>query len=77
MLRAPKTYEEWKHCITIDCGIHLTQKFVKERIEALNDVKDFHTQKFIESWGMDHHAQTLVWFHRASEELNTQTQSNK
>ena len=77
MLPTPKTYEEWKHCITIDCGIHLTQKFIKERIAALDDMKDFHTQKFIGSSGMAHHAQTLVWFRRASKELNTQSQSKK
>ena len=51
MLFTPGTYEEWKHCITVDCAIPLTPHFVQERIAALTDKRDFHTQKFIESWG--------------------------
>lgn len=69
MSLSPNSYEEWKHCITVDCGIPLTPGFISERIEALTNRNDFHTQKFIESWGVEHHAQTLGWFHHASEEI--------
>ena len=69
MLFTPGTYEEWKHCITVDCAIPLTPHFVQERIAALTDKRDFHTHKFIESWGAAHHAQTLAWFRRAAQEL--------
>ena len=71
MAPVPDTYEEWKHCITVDCGIPLTRNFIKERIAALVDMGDFHTQKFIESWGPAHHARTLAWFRRAAEELGS------
>ena len=51
MSLVPQTYEEWKHCITVKCGIALTPHYARERIAALADKKDFHTQKFIECWG--------------------------
>ena len=65
----PNSYEAWKHCITVDCGIPLTKKFVSERIESLDDGNNFHTQQFVKSWGGAHHAQTLALFRRAKEEL--------
>ena len=68
----PTTYEAWKHCITVECDIPLTPGYVQDRIAALNDQKDHHTQKFIERWGAEHHAQTLEWFHRAAAELGDQ-----
>ena len=65
----PKTYEEWKHCITVKCDIPLTTAYVRERIAALTDDRELDTQKFIERWGNAHHARTLAWFRRAAEEL--------
>lgn len=65
----PSTYEEWKHCITVKCDIPLTQDYVQERLSALADAKDVHTQKFIERWGAAHHRQVLSWFRRASDEF--------
>jgi hypothetical protein len=69
MSLVPQTYEEWKHCITVKCGIALTPHYARERIAGLADKKDFHTQKFIECWGADYHGQTLAWFRRAEAEL--------
>ena len=66
----PQTYEEWEHCITVQCGIPLTAVFVASRIEALEDEGDFSTQKFIEQWGQAHHAKTLDWFRRAASRLS-------
>lgn len=71
MALVPNTYEEWKRCITVDCGIQLTRNFIKERIAALVDMGEFHIQKFIESWGPEQHARTLAWFRRAAEELGS------
>lgn len=65
----PTNYEEWKHCITVSCGIPLTPDYVAQRIAALTDEQDFHTQKFITRWGQAHHARTLSWFQKAAEEL--------
>lgn len=43
----PRTYEEWKHCITVLCGIELTPAYVFERIEALSNLDEFSTQRFV------------------------------
>ena len=66
----PTTYDEWEHCITVQCGIPLTPEFVDERIKAMQDKNDFHTQKFIDQWGQDHYAQTLAWFEQAKARLS-------
>ena len=62
----PTTYEEWEHCITVDCGIPLTADYIAGRIKALNDMSDLHTQKFVERWGEGHRTQTLAWFEEAA-----------
>ncbi|MEM6635607.1 MAG: hypothetical protein AAF667_06910 [Pseudomonadota bacterium] len=67
----PTTYDEWKHCITVKCDIPLTPSYVQERIAALGDDKDYHTQKFIERWGPAHHARTLAWFRQAADDLDS------
>ena len=66
----PTTYEEWEHCITVKCDIPLTPAYLAERIEALQNTNDFHTQKFIEQWGQEHLDQTLAWFQQAEAKLN-------
>ncbi|MEM7060823.1 MAG: hypothetical protein AAF557_24855 [Pseudomonadota bacterium] len=65
----PTNYEEWEHCITVECGIPLTSEYVAERIKALESRRDHHTQKFIEQWGEAHHARTLEWFRKAEQRL--------
>ncbi|MEM1302642.1 MAG: hypothetical protein AAGH17_08675 [Pseudomonadota bacterium] len=65
----PNSYEEWKDCITVKCDIPLTARYVEERLAALTDDTDFHTQKFKERWGAKHHARTVEWFERAKTEL--------
>ena len=67
----PQNYEEWKHCITVKCEIPLTPSYVAERLEALNDRKQHHTQKFIARWGEAHHAKTIAWFEQAAKELSS------
>ena len=67
----PRTYDDWKHCITVSCGIPLTPHFVQERITALADAENHHTRKFIERWGEAHRDRTLAWFRQAADELST------
>lgn len=70
MAKIPQTFEEWEHCITVQCGIPLTPSFVAARITALEDESDFRTQRFIKTWGRDHHAKTVEWFRRAASRLS-------
>jgi hypothetical protein len=70
MTTVPKTYDDWKHCITVDCGIALTAEYVAARIDALQDESDYHTQKFVKMWGEAHRARTLAWFRQAAASLD-------
>lgn len=61
----PKTYEEWRHCITVHCGLELTPEYINERIAALSDEKDFSTKQFTRKYGREYLDQTLSWFKQA------------
>lgn len=58
----PKTYEEWKKCILIDCKINLTSEFVKERITTLENIDNQETKRFINLYGGNHYQNILSWF---------------
>jgi hypothetical protein len=64
----PRTYEEWKHCITELCRIPLTPAFIEARIDALVDPKDYGTQRFVQTWGIAHLERVRAWFERAQRE---------
>lgn len=61
----PQTFDEWKHCITVDCGLELTPDFISGRIAALQNPKDYSTQKFIQLYGEQHLQNVLGWFAQA------------
>lgn len=63
----PKTYEEWTHCITVECGLELTQHFISQRISALKDDRDYYTQQLVKLYGQEHRQQVLGWFSQAQE----------
>ncbi|MEM8825537.1 MAG: hypothetical protein AAGD40_01235 [Pseudomonadota bacterium] len=65
----PVTYADWKHCITVLCGIPLTADYIDSRLSALANSADHTTQRFIEVWGEAHLAQVTDWFHAARNEL--------
>jgi hypothetical protein len=64
-----KSYDEWKHCITVMCGIPLTSEYVEKRISELNNLNDFNTVQFIDTWGESHRQLMVQWFERARQEL--------
>ena len=57
-----QSYEEWKHCIEVKCGIPLTQTFVHNRIEELNDTTNKHTAEFTKLYGEEYKQLILFWF---------------
>lgn len=65
----PRNYVEWKRCITISCGIQLTPQFVEQRLGALDDPRDFTTQKYVQVWGEAQLALVRQWFLQARQEL--------
>lgn len=64
----PSSYESWRHCIEVSCGLRLTAPWIEQRIAALEDKRDRHTARFVELWGAEHHARVLAWFRRALRE---------
>lgn len=65
----PSNYEDWKHCITIDCNIKLTVPYIQERITALGDVQNTHTQAFAKLYGDAYRQTVLHWFQKAKQEI--------
>jgi len=61
----PGTYDEWRHCIEVNCGLQLTPEFVRQRLSALRDDRDYQTQRFREMWGDAHLRQVITWFEKA------------
>lgn len=71
-----QSYEDWKHCITMLCGIPLTRPFVEQRLAALRNISDYTTQKFVATWGEQHRLQVVGWFERARREMSPPNTGN-
>jgi hypothetical protein len=65
----PSTYEDWKHCVTVRCGITLTPAYIEERLLALRDPRDKMMARFQELYGQDHLEKVIAWFERAKAEI--------
>ena len=61
----PQNYQQWRHCIIVDCGLELTPDYISERLSALKNDKDQHTQKFVKLYGKQHLANVIGWFTQA------------
>ncbi|MEO1269090.1 MAG: hypothetical protein AAFX99_13395 [Myxococcota bacterium] len=64
-----ENYENWKHCITVQCKIKLTPEYVAKRIAALSNERDPMTARFIKLYGDEHRKRTMGWFEQARTEL--------
>jgi len=65
----PNNYSEWKYCITEICRIPLTQKFIEQRLQALNNFDDHMTAGFIKLYGEEQRQKTLTWLDQAAKEI--------
>lgn len=63
----PTTFDEWHHCITVECEIPLTPEYVAQRLKALDDPRDYATQRLIAIYGRRHHQQVVRWFEQAAQ----------
>ncbi len=61
----PQNYEEWKHCIIVECGLELTPEYISERISSLQNERDHYTQQFVRLYGQQHYQNVLGWFMQA------------
>ena len=65
----PQNYEEWRHCIVVECGLELTPGFIEQRISSLQNNSEYYTQQFVKLYGQHHHQKVLGWFMQAREAL--------
>lgn len=71
-----KSYEDWKHCITVLCGIPLTSAFIAQRLAALRDPNDHATRRFVETWGERHRLRVVGWFEQAQQQTSKAARGN-
>jgi hypothetical protein len=69
----PVTYSAWRQCIEVDCGIPLTETFIRERIAALHDLRDFRTEQFVRCYGQAHLDRVRAWFMQALSDCSAGT----
>ena len=62
----PSSYQEWKHCIEVKCGIELTEKFIEERLSELQNDTNLKTVEFVNLYGIDYKNQIISWFEKTS-----------
>lgn len=56
-----RTYDDWRRCIEEDCGIALTQEFIKQRLDVYTDASNSETKKFIDLYGAEHLNNIVRW----------------
>ncbi len=61
----PQNYDEWVHCITVECGIPLTSDFVSQRLAVWRNEGSEETQRFRKLYGDAHWQAVIGWFERA------------
>ena len=64
----PQSYEDWRYCITVECGLDLTPRYISERIASLQDDKNHYTRQFAKLYGQQHLQKVIGWFTRAQNE---------
>jgi hypothetical protein len=65
----PQTYEQWRHCITMDCGIPLTRAYAQERLAVWGNPSAEETRRFEQLYGPAHRERVLQWFAQSLKQL--------
>ena len=65
----PENYEQWRHCITVECGIPLTAEFVAQRLKVWRDETAEETARFRSLYGDTYWRAMTGWFEKAEAEL--------
>ena len=64
----PTTYEEWRHCISVEGGIPLTSDYIASRLGVWREEKTQETRRFRELYGDAYWRTIISWFERAEKE---------
>jgi len=65
----PQTYEQWRHCITVECGLALTPAFIKERLAVWRHDTAEETVRFRQRYGDAHWQAVVAWFEQAEQSV--------
>jgi hypothetical protein len=68
----PQTYEQWQHCITVECGIALTRAFAEKRLAVWANPAAEETRRFEQLYGAAHLARVRQWLGQALEQTPKQ-----
>ena len=66
----PQNYEEWKYCITVECGIPLTSSYISQRLTVWRNEELEETKRFRKLYGDAHWKSVISWFEQAERETN-------
>jgi hypothetical protein len=47
----PQNFNEWKYCITVECGITLSASFIAQRLSVWKDENHEETRRFRQRFG--------------------------
>jgi len=64
-MAVPQTYGEWRHCITVECGLKLTSGFIQARLAVWRNPKSEETVRFRQLYGGAHWQAVIGWFEQA------------
>ena len=69
----PQNFEEWKYCITVECGIPLSASFITQRLSVLRNESHEETRRFRQRFGDKYWRSVIGWFAEAEQQLSDQT----
>ena len=64
----PRSYQQWRECITVRCGISLSKTYIAARLGELRNSSHPKTHEFFERYGQAHLSQVIQWFETAQKE---------
>ena len=69
----PQNFEEWKYCITVECGIPLSASFITQRLSVWRNESHEETRRFRQRFGDNYWRSVIGWFAEAERQLADQT----
>lgn len=64
----PQTYAQWRHCITVECGLVLDPAFIGQRLLVWRNEGAQETERFRRLYGDAHWQRVIQWFEQAAAE---------
>ncbi|WP_429948506.1 hypothetical protein ACQYWY_16415 [Comamonas sediminis] len=64
----PRTYAQWRHCITVECAIPLSADYIAQRLAVWRNAELEETQRFRRLYGDAHWQAVQRWLLQAAQE---------